>query len=260
MRVKCFFVFAATLLLMQIASAQQVLTIHGVTARKETTDRVAQVLIKNLHSGDLMMSDELGGFTIKAQVGDTLLFKKDEYTDQEVVVINASELPVYLQPVVHLSTVTVQGQSTKQALNSVMSDYRKQGTFFDGKPPALIFLPFGGSPITGLYELFGKTPRDAKHFAAYAKNEQEAAAIDRRYNVAFIKRVTAAPDTEATKFMQYYTPSYEDIQAWNDYDLARQVKKRYDYYEANKARLTQKDLKTPPLPALPPLPPKGGAE
>ena len=126
------------------------MTIHGVTARKETTDRVAQALIKNLHSGDLMMSDELGAFTIKAQVGDTLLFKKDEYTDQKVVVLsNGSDLPVYLQPVIHLNTVTVQGQSTKQELNSVMKGYRQDGVFNDGKSlPVLAFLT---SPLTGIY-------------------------------------------------------------------------------------------------------------
>ncbi len=254
MRVKCLFLLTVPFLLMRIASAQQVLIIHGVTSRKQSTERVAQVLIRNLRSGDLMMSDELGWFTIKAQAGDTLLFTKDAYTGQKIVIMNGSDLPVYLQPMIQLNTVTVKGQSTKQELNDVMADYRKAGTFYDGKPPAAIFIPFGGSPITGLYELFGKTPREAKRFAAYSKEEQEYAAITRRYNLAFIKRVTAAPDTEAAKFMQYYLPSYDDIKAWNDYDLAREVKKHYDYYEANKTRITHRDLALPPLRALPPTP------
>jgi hypothetical protein len=252
MHLKCLFLLIATLLLVHLASAQQVLTINGVTARKETTDRVAQVLVKNLRSGDLMMSDELGAFTIKAQVGDTLLFKKDEYTDQRLVIQNGSSLPVYMQPVIHLNTVTVQGQSTKRELSDVMAGYKKDGVFNNGKSlPALAFIT---SPLTGIYNLIGTEPARARRFAAYSKNEQESAAIDRRYNVAFIKRVTAASDTEATLFMQYYKPSYDDIKIWNDYDLAREVKKHYDYYEANKARLTQKDLKTPLLPALPPTP------
>jgi hypothetical protein len=203
-----------------------------------------------------MMSDELGAFTIKAQVGDTLLFKKSEYTDQKIVVLNESELPVYLQPVIQLNTVTVQGQSTKQELNSVMDGYRKDGIFNDGKSlPALEFLM---SPLTGIYNLIGTDPARARRFAAFSKDEQEAAAISRRYNVAFVKRVTAASDTEATHFMQYYTPSFDDIKVWSDYDLAHEVKKRYDYYEANKARITQKDLKTPALPALPPTPKMDG--
>ena len=255
MRVKCLFLFAAIFLLVQIASAQQVLTIHGVTSKKQSTDRVAQVLIHNLHSGDVMMSDELGWFTVKAQAGDTLLFTKDEYTDQKVVILNGSDLPVYMQPVIHLNTVTVQGQSTKQELNDVMAGYKKDGVFNNGKSlPALAFIT---SPLTGIYNLIGSDAKNARHFAAYSKAELEYAAINRRYNVAFIKRVTAASDTEAKKFMTYYMPTYEDIKAWNDYDLAREVRKQYKYYEANKGRIKMEDLKMPPLS---PQPPNGGGE
>jgi hypothetical protein len=46
------------------------------------------------------------------------------------------------------------------------------------------------SPLTGLYELFGKTPGRAKRFAAFSKRELEATEVDRRYNKFFIMRVT----------------------------------------------------------------------
>jgi len=257
MRVKCLFLFAVIFLLVHMASAQQVLTIHGVISKKQSTDRVAQVLIHNLNSGAVMMSDELGWFTVKAQAGDTLLFTKDEYTDQKIVILNGSDLPVYMQPVIHLNTVTVQGQSTKQELNEVMAGYKKDGVFNNGKSlPALAFIT---SPLTGIYNLIGSDAKNARHFAAYSKEELEYAAINRRYNVAFIMRVTSASDTEAKKFMTYYMPTYEDIKAWNDYDLAREVRKQYDYYEANKGRIKTEDLKMPPLTPTS-QPPKGGAE
>src|SRR5580698_5029954 len=87
MRVKCLFLFVAGFLLMLNASGQQVLTIHGVTSKKLSPDRVSQVVIRNLRSNDIMMSDELGWFTIKAAIGDTILFTKPDYTDQKVVII-----------------------------------------------------------------------------------------------------------------------------------------------------------------------------
>ncbi len=49
-----------------------------------------------------MMSDELGWFTVKAAAGDTLLFTKDDYTDQKIVIINGSDMPVYMQPIIKL--------------------------------------------------------------------------------------------------------------------------------------------------------------
>lgn len=234
-RFKWFFLSLLGPLLMFKASAQQVLTIHGVISKKESSERVAQALIKNLRSGEIMMSDELGWFTVKAAVGDTLLFTKQEFTSQKVVVQNGNDFPVYMQPVVQLQTVTIKGQSTKQELNDVMQGYKQDGVFNDGK--SLPFWQFFNSPVTGLYNLFAADPAKARRFARYAHDEQEFAAITRRYTPAFVKNVTAAPDTEIVAFMEYYMPTYDDIKRWNDYDLAKAVKKRFDYYEANKARI-----------------------
>jgi len=244
MRAKCFLLIWVCCLLLLTASAQEALTIHGVVSKKLSVERVPQVVIHNLKTNDVMMSDELGWFTVKASVGDTLLFSKDDYTDQKIVILNGNDMPVYMQPVIKLSTVTVKGESTRQELKDVMADYRKQGTFYDGKPPVLSFL---SSPLTGLYELFGKTPNNAKRFAAYSKGELEYAEVRRRYTVSLVKRVTNASDSTARQFMKYYTPSYEDLKGWNDYDLMQKVKTTYDYYEENKERLNLQDLNFPAL-------------
>jgi len=245
LRFKWFILLAFGLLPVLTASAQQVLTIHGVVSKGQTTERVAQALIKNLRSGDIIMSDELGWFTVKAEPGDTLLFSKDEFTPQKVVIQNGRDLPVYMQPAVQLSTVTVKGQSTKQELNEVMKGYKQDGVFNNGN--SLPVWQFINSPLTGLYNLFGSEPAKARRFARYAHDEREYAAITRRYTPAFVKHVTAAPDTEVAKFMEYYMPTYEDIKAWNDYDLAKQVKKHFDYFEANKTRIKQSDEDMPLL-------------
>ena len=226
------------------AFGQQVFAIHGVVSKNLSGERVSQVLISNLRSKDVMMSDELGWFTIRASVGDSLLFTKLDYTSQKIVVTNGSDLPVYMQPVIQLATVTVEGKSTKQEINDAMADYRKQGTFYDGKPPVLSFL---SSPLTGLYELFGTTPNQAKRFKAFSKGELEYAEIKRRYNLPLVKRVTNAPDSTAAKFMEYYTPSYEDLKGWNDYELIKQIKKSYNYYIENKDELDLPHLNAPAL-------------
>jgi len=194
-----------------------------------------------------MMSDELGWFSIKTSVGDTLLFSKYDYTDQKMTVVSKADIPVYMQPVVHLAEVKIAGESKKQELNDVMNDYRHKGIYFDGKPPITAFSPFGGSPITGLYELFGKEPAQMRRFAAFSKNENEYAEVKKRYNIALVKRVTHASDSTAKKFMVYYTPSYEDIKAWNDYELIKHVRESYEFYEKNKNQLGLQDLNSPSL-------------
>lgn len=176
-----------------------------------------------------MMSDDRGNFSIKAQKGDTLLFNKTGFTPQKQSV-NGYDMIAYLQPEIQLNQVVVRGQTKRQELNDIMASYRSQGTFYNGKPPVLSFL---SSPVTGLYELFGKTPGRARRFAAFAKRENEETSIDTKYTKALVMRVTGAPDSTVAKFMEYYRPQYVDLHNWSDYDLINHIKKAYEGYQKN---------------------------
>jgi hypothetical protein len=224
------------------AHAQQTFVVRGVISRSVSVERIAQVLITNLRSRDIKMSDELGWFSIDASIGDTLVFNKLNYTDQRIVITAKADIPVYMQPVIVLDQVTINGQTKRQELNEVMGDYRKQGIYYNGKPPVLSFLT---SPLTGIYELFGKGPSNARRFANFSKGELEYAEIRRRYSVALVARVTNTSDTVAKKFMEYYTPSYEDLKGWNDYELIKQIRKSYDYYDKSKDKEKLQQLNQP---------------
>jgi hypothetical protein len=238
MRYKIFTIILLCLSSLIQAQAQQTFVVKGVISRSVSVERIAQVLITNLRSRDIKMSDELGWFSIDATIGDTLIFSKINYTDQKVVITAKADIPVYMQPVIQLDQVTIKGQTKSQELNEVMGEYRKQGIYYNGKPPVLSFLT---SPLTGLYELFGKGPGNARRFANFSKGELEYAEVRRRYSVALVARVTNTSDTVAKKFMEYYTPSYEDLKGWNDYELIKQIRKSYEFYDksADKEKLQQ---------------------
>jgi hypothetical protein len=51
-----------------------------------------------------------------------------------------------------------------------------------------------------------------------------------------VKNITKLPDEEVTKFMQIYTPSYQDIKEWNDYQLIQYIRKNFAFYQRNKNR------------------------
>ncbi|MDR3697001.1 hypothetical protein [Mucilaginibacter sp.] len=236
MRFACLSLFILCTFACLKAAGQQALTIRGVTSKKLSGERVSQVVIRDLRSGELVMSDELGWFTIKAAAGDTLRFTKEDFTEQKIVVLNGSDMPVYMQPVIKLNTVTVLGESKKQELNDVLKDFNRKGVYYNGDPPLLSVLL---NPLNDLHTWFGKDAANLRRFKNYTKGELEASAVDRRYTVSLVKKVTNAPDSTVKKFMEYYRPSYEDIKVWNDYDLMKKVKRTYDYYVQNKSRLGQ---------------------
>ena len=222
-------------LLHGLSYAQQTLTIKGIIFKKSTPDRISQAVVTDLKTQALMMSDELGGFSIIASIGDTIAVTKTGYTPQKIIIVNNNDLVVYLQPVIELNQVTIKGQSKQQELNEVMKEYRSQGIYNDGK--SLPFWQFVNSPITAFYNLFGKTPAQARRFAEYAKNEQEASAVDKKYTKELVKSVTKiSSDDEVDKFMVAFRPSYENMKEWNDYQLIQYIKKSYNYYLKTKDR------------------------
>ena len=221
------------------ATAQQLFTVGGIVYKKNYTDRIAQINVTNINRKTAASTDNFGVFHIQVAKGDTLLFKKTDYTTQFFVISGTYDINIYMQPVYMLNEVTVKEQSKRQELADVMSQYRKEGTFANGKPKALSFL---ASPLTGMYELFGKTPNRARHFKEYSKDELEHIEISKKYNKGVVKQITNMPDEELEPFMNAFTPSYQDIIAWNDYDIINYVRKSYEYYKNNKGQLQLQKL------------------
>lgn len=244
MRLKSFVLIFAIFLLGNGLFAQQIFTLRGVISKKLTVERVSQVVISNLRTKELMMSDELGWFSIKVATGDTLLFSKVDFTEQKIVVSGTSDIPVYMQPVIKLAEVTIKGESKKQELQEFQKDYARKGVYYNGNPPLASMIL---NPLNDLHTWFGKDASNLRRFKADSKNELEYDEVHRRYTLKLVKKVTTASDSLAKKFMEYYTPSYDDIKGWNDYDLIKHIKKSYNYYIANKDRLKLQNINAPIL-------------
>lgn len=213
------------------AFAQQEFVLKGVLFQKQNSQRVANALIFNLNKKITAESDGLGVFNIKASIGDTLKVFKKDLTEYIFKVLDEKDVVLQLSPVIQLSEVRVIGQTKKQELDETLRKYRSQGSFYNGKPPVLSMLT---SPLTGLYEFFGKTPKQAKHFQEFAKNELQQTNVDRRFNKSLIQQVTDLKEEQIQPFMDSYRPSFDQLSAWNDYDLINYVKKSAQGFKEGK--------------------------
>ena len=222
--------------------AQELINISGIISQSAGAERVAGVLIKNTRTGELKISGNTGTFVIKAFIGDTLLFSKANFADKKIPVASANDITVLMQPVIKLEEVTVKEKTKQQEIKDVVNTYRSKGIYYDGKPPLSAFSPFGGSPLTGFYELFSKDTKDEKHFIKVSKEDAEASAVSRRYTKKLVKQVTALADSDVVKFMQQYTPSFEDLKEWNDYELIKHIKKYLMYFVKRKDEIKLQKL------------------
>jgi hypothetical protein len=203
--------------------------IKGVVFEKGSSVRVPQARINNISHQLISQSDGLGLFMIKASVGDTLRIFKEGFADLSVIISSYQDLVIQLPKPIQLDEVTVIGQSKKQELDEIKKQYRNKGSYYGGKPPPLSYI---FTPITALYELFGKTPGQAKRFNKYYSRELQQTEIDRRFNSFKIKTLTKYEGKDLQNFMDTYRPTYDQLSKWGDYDLINYVKKSAIAFEA----------------------------
>ncbi|WP_316790473.1 hypothetical protein [Pedobacter frigoris] len=229
MRPNCLYISLIILLFLSSVSVSfgQTYLIGGVLKEKDANVRIAEAQIINQRTGLSVSSSGLGLFQIKAAIGDTLLIIKREYSDFTAAVTTTKDMIIYLSRDRNLKEVKIYGQSKKAELDDIKREYRNKGSFYQGKPP---FLAFIFKPLTAVYELFGRTPRNARRFGRYYENEMQQTLIDRFFNEDIIQRNTDLREKDLEDFMLNYRPEYENAKKWADYDALKYIKDSYKKY------------------------------
>ncbi|SEN99208.1 hypothetical protein SAMN05216436_1282 [bacterium A37T11] len=211
--------------------AQQNTTLKGGVFEQKTNLRISGATISNQKTGQTQLTDDRGLFSIKAQIGDTLRIFKEGYAENQVALTSLSDVIINLTPVIALDEVTVVGKNKNQEMQDIMNDYRKKGTFYNGKPPVLSYI---FTPITALYELFGRTPRNARNFQKYMNNEVQQQVVDQKFNKEIVAQHTGLSGEDLTNFMAWYRPSFEKAQYWNEYDVIDYLQKSLAQFNKDK--------------------------
>ena len=190
--------------------------------------RVSEVTVINTRTQDLRQSNLQGIVQIPVLPGDTLSLSKFGYSPQSILIHSIKDTAIYMSKSVNLKEVNVYGQSRKSEMEEIMRDFRRKGTYFNGKPPALSFL---ASPLTGFYELFGRTPRNARRFQAYMSRELEASEVDQKFTDHLIQEVTGLSGEDLSNFKFFYRPNYEEVKTWSEYDARVYIEQAFKNFE-----------------------------
>lgn len=212
------------------AAQKALINLTGVVYNKDGSQRVSNVLIADLASNTIVTSSELGSFQIACSVGDTLLFRQKNYTDQKIKVLADFVLVVYLQQNINLNEVDIHDVTKRQELYGIMNDYNKKGVYNGGKTGVLAAI---FHPVNALYDLFGSGPKQARLFQRDADAELGLIEVNKKFTVALVQQVTGLKDVKLKNFMDSYRPAYADCKKWNEYDMIAYIKKSYVEFEKN---------------------------
>ncbi len=204
------------------ASAQEKGVVRGVVMEKGTSNRLAAAQVLNKRTNATVSSNDFGFFQIAAVVGDTLLVYKQDYMDLNTPVVSDKDLLVQLtRGSTTLETVNIYGQTKKDELNDIKREFRNKGSFYGGKPPLLSYV---FTPLTAIYELFGRTPKNARRFGKYYTTELQQTEVDAYFNESMIRKHTDLTGKELEDYMLNYRPDYEVVKNWAAYDAIKYIK------------------------------------
>lgn len=171
-----------------------------------------------------------GVFHIPAKTGDTLLFNRVGYQPATFVVKDLADHVISLDAVTELPVVTVKENSLQANIREAKLGYRKKAVFYTGTPHYYYLLV---KPMTFIYENFKSEVIQARKFNRLAKTELADFEVLIRWNEERIKRNIAIADSDMLNFKVRYMPTLKQINAMNDYALAKYIKNCYIDFKAN---------------------------
>ena len=206
------FYFILLLLSSLTGWAQQFLT--GKVRKKESTEILVSVSIRNISQQKYDLSEENGSYRIQAAPGDRVVFSYVGYISDTVPVTSvllSGDYPVYLEVRPQtLQTVRV-GQLSNYQLDS-MARRQEYSWIYDHGEQKLVEKERHGDGVGVNLAIFRNASTIDKQRERLKKRlmkEEEDDYVDFRYSRDYVSRLTHLSGDSLSKFMANYRPSYE---------------------------------------------------
>jgi hypothetical protein len=208
--------------------------VDGIVFDKGTNGRIAEVNILNTATGKSTYNNLKAEYHIPANIGDVLIFTKQNYFNDTVKVENYNSLAVYMKrSAIQLQEVKVKSVivNPEQKLAATKRDYTKLYGVLDDRDLLSVSPGEGaGLSIDALYNMFSREGRNAEKLRQTIQSDYHQDVIDYRFNKALVVRITGLKEPQLTEFMQRYRPGYYFVIAASEYDFDASIKANYKRY------------------------------
>jgi len=220
--------------------------VEGIVFDKTTKERVADISVHDINNRITVYDNLKGEFKIKANIGDQLVFSRQDYHPDTIKVQNKGDLAIYMvHLVIQLKEVTVrdsaltpdeQLEKTKEEFAKIYSPSLNPDWFGTSD--------YGGAGISidAIWNSFSREGRNAASLRDLIERDYEQHVIDYRFSRTFVERVTGLKDGKLTSFMTRYRPGYYTVRTMTDYEFITMIRANLRRYLRN-----QRIYTLPPL-------------
>jgi hypothetical protein len=222
---------------MAINGFSQEKSIAGIVFDKSSKDRIARINVVNLSTGKSVYNNLNGVFTIDAQPGDHLVFKKQDYYNDTVKIESHLPLAIYMsRTAIQLREVTIKDSlltpSDRLALSKKQNS-RAYGTLANRDIITTPTMGGAGGSIDALWNMFSREGKNAANLRDYVDQDYRQDVIDYRFNRSLAGRITGLKDKQLTDFMQKYRPGYYFVIKASEYEFISSIKSNLKRYLKN---------------------------
>lgn len=235
------FIFLILSILSVSAYSQSKLLIGEVISKKDST-KLFGVHVVNISSNKATNSISDGSFSMPYQNGDTIILTSIGYKNHKLFtgmfwIASDQSIIIYMSPQVYdLPSFDVNQYNTKEEfkedfinqtpvkpINPELFEYKKPSKLEDVDTDLNAHIPLN-SPISFLYNKFGKEARQAKKLAEAQKETEEEKIIKEKYNPQVVRKILEfETKQEAQRFMEECPLEIKFILKAKEYDIVKAI-------------------------------------
>ena len=230
-------------------------TINGILLAENDSTSISSAHIINLSNEALAITDSKGAFSIKVEIGDTLLCSNVNYEQKVIKVINNESLRIFLKPKeIQLDEVVVTNMpSTSEAFKKqiiAMDIQNTDGMQIDGllpvKPKGPIPKNYDpaytnsvgyaiNKPISFIVKKLSKSHKEKLKYYQLKANYGQTIAFDKKFNRELVAKLTNLNGDRLTAFIEYLDIDEAFVMRSSDYEIAVHIQKSFSQFEIDQA-------------------------
>jgi len=209
--------------------------VEGIVFDKNTKQRIGNVKLANLRTGEVNYNTIKGEFVFNAQLGDHIVALCKGYFSDTLQVDKRGLLLFHLvRESFYIDEVQVFARKTpEEILKKAKEDYEKAYRLAGYGDVFSVGQNGAGLSINSIYSLFSKEAKRARRLTRTIENDYKENVIDYKFSKELISKITGLNSDEAERFRRIFRPSYFFVLSASDYELANYIKDCYSQYQLN---------------------------
>lgn len=213
------FIFLACILCFTCNCNVFALTVKGKVYDMKTNQPIPNVNVVNTFTETGMTTDSTGTFTINAEKGHLIEFRRIGYKIVRVR-IEATTLPYYSiamkEGAFDIEEIQITGKNYRTDSIENRETYKWAIEHYKLEGLDVIQHPF---------DALSKRNRQIWAFQKRYDYFEKEKFVDYVFNAKLINKITKIDSTDMETYRRYYRPSYEQVKAWTEYEFLEYIKR-----------------------------------